>query len=338
MKKVAVIILNWNGRQMLEKYLPSVCQNTPQEWARVVVADNGSTDDSIAFLKEKYPNVDLICFEKNYGFAEGYNKAIAAVEEEYVVLLNSDVETPKGWLTPMIDYLERHPNVAACQPKILAFNEKNKFEHAGAAGGFIDRYRFPYCRGRIFSSVEEDKGQYDDVTQIFWASGAALTIRKADYEGAGGLDATFFAHMEEIDLCWRLNSRGRKLVCVPQSVVYHLGGGTLNMNHPRKTYLNFRNNLLMIYKNENSENLKKVLFVRKILDNVAGLMFLIKGDVDNFKAVRKARKEFRLIKSQYFRKREENLKQQTVSAFPFNYDGSVVFAYYAKGKKYFNKL
>lgn len=338
MKKVAVIILNWNGRQMLEKYLPSVCQNTPQEWARVVVADNGSTDDSIAFLKEKYPNVDLICFEKNYGFAEGYNKAIAAVEEEYVVLLNSDVETPKGWLTPMIDYLERHPNVAACQPKILAFNEKNKFEHAGAAGGFIDRYRFPYCRGRIFSSVEEDKGQYDDVTQIFWASGAALTIRKADYEGAGGLDATFFAHMEEIDLCWRLNSRGRKLVCVPQSVVYHLGGGTLNMNHPRKTYLNFRNNLLMIYKNENSENLKKVLFVRKILDNVAGLMFLIKGDVDNFKAVRKARKEFRLIKSQYFRKREENLKQQTVSAFPFNYDGSIVFAYYAKGKKYFNKL
>lgn len=338
MKKVAVIILNWNGRQMLEKYLPSVCQNTPQEWARVVVADNGSTDDSIAFLKEKYPNVDLICFEKNYGFAEGYNKAIAAVEEEYVVLLNSDVETPKGWLTPMIDYLERHPNVAACQPKILAFNEKNKFEHAGAAGGFIDRYRFPYCRGRIFSSVEEDKGQYDDVTQIFWASGAALTIRKADYEGAGGLDATFFAHMEEIDLCWRLNSRGRNLVCVPQSVVYHLGGGTLNMNHPRKTYLNFRNNLLMIYKNENSENLKKVLFVRKILDNVAGLMFLIKGDVDNFKAVRKARKEFRLIKSQYFRKREENLKQQTVSAFPFNYDGSIVFAYYAKGKKYFNKL
>lgn len=338
MKKVAVIILNWNGRQMMEKYLPSVCRNTPQEWARVVVADNGSIDDSIAFLKEKYPNVDLICFEKNYGFAEGYNKAIAAVEEEYVVLLNSDVETPKGWLTPMIDYLERHPNVAACQPKILAFNEKNKFEHAGAAGGFIDRYRFPYCRGRIFSSVEEDKGQYDDVTQIFWASGAALTIRKADYEGAGGLDATFFAHMEEIDLCWRLNSRGRKLVCVPQSVVYHLGGGTLNMNHPRKTYLNFRNNLLMIYKNENSENLKKVLFVRKILDNVAGLMFLIKGDVDNFKAVRKARKEFRLIKSQYFRKREENLKQQTVSAFPFNYDGSVVFAYYAKGKKYFNKL
>ncbi len=338
MKKVAVIILNWNGRQMMEKYLPSVCQNTPQEWARVVVADNGSTDDSIAFLKEKYPNVDMICFDKNYGFAEGYNKAIAAVEEEYVVLLNSDVETPKGWLTPMIDYLERHPNVAACQPKILAFNEKNKFEHAGAAGGFIDRYRFPYCRGRIFSSVEEDKGQYDDVTQIFWASGAALTIRKADYEGAGGLDATFFAHMEEIDLCWRLNSRGRKLVCVPQSVVYHLGGGTLNMNHPRKTFLNFRNNLLMIYKNENSKSLKKVLFMRKILDNIAGLMFLIKGDIDNFKAVRKARKEFRLIKSQYFRKREENLKKQTVSAFPFNYGGSIVFAYYAKGKKYFNKL
>ena len=338
MKKVAVIILNWNGKQMMEKYLPSVCQNTPQEWARVVVADNGSTDDSIAFLKEKYPNVDLICFDKNYGFAEGYNKAIAAVDEEYVVLLNSDVETPEGWLAPMIDYLENHPEVAACQPKILAFNEKNKFEHAGAAGGFIDKYRFPYCRGRIFASVEEDKGQYDTVTQIFWASGAALTIRKADYEGAGGLDATFFAHMEEIDLCWRLNSRGRKLMCVPQSIVYHLGGGTLNMNHPRKTYLNFRNNLLMIFKNERDEDLKKVLLMRKFLDNVAGLMFLVKGDIENFKAVRKARKEFHSIKSQYSEKRSENLKQQTVASFPFNYDGSIVFAYYAKGKKFFSDL
>ncbi len=338
MKKVAVIILNWNGRQMLEKYLPSVCRNTPQEWARVVVADNGSTDDSIDFLKEKYSNVDLICFDRNYGFAEGYNKAISSVAEEYVVLLNSDVETPEGWLTPMIDYLDSHLDVAACQPKILAFNEKNRFEHAGAAGGFIDKYRFPYCRGRLFSMVEEDKGQYDDVAQIFWASGAALTIRRADYDGAGGLDGTFFAHMEEIDLCWRLNSRGRKLVCVPQSIVYHLGGGTLNMNHPRKTYLNFRNNLLMIYKNENDEDLKKVLFMRKILDNVAGLMFLFKGDVENFRAVRKAREEFCLIKSQYSAKREENLKLQTVAKYPFNYDGSIVFAYYARGKKYFNDL
>lgn len=336
--KTAVIILNWNGKKMMETYLPSVCQYTIGEDSKVVVADNGSTDDSVEFLQREYPQVELIRLDQNYGFAEGYNKAIAQVDAEYVVLLNSDVEVTENWLSTLIAYMDAHPEVAACQPKIKAYYDKVKFEHAGAAGGFIDKYRFPYCRGRVFANVEEDRGQYDQPLQVFWATGAALFIRKKEYEGVGGLDGSFFAHMEEIDLCWRLNSRGRKVMCVPQSEVYHLGGGTLNVDNPRKTYLNFRNNLLMIYKNETEERLKFVLLARKFFDNVAGLMFLLKGDKENFKAVRKARKEFKTLQHQYDDKRAENLKSQTVVEFPFNYDGSIVFGYYAFGKKLFTDL
>lgn len=336
--KTAVIILNWNGRKMLEQYLPSVCQYSIGTDSEVVVADNGSTDDSIEFLRNTYPQVRLVLLDQNYGFAEGYNKAIEQVEAEYVVLLNSDVEVTEGWLDVLTDYMDQHPEVSACQPKIRAFYAKEKFEHAGACGGFIDRYRFPYCRGRILGDVEIDHGQYDTVTDVFWATGAALFIRRKEYMDAGGLDATFFAHMEEIDLCWRLNSRGKRLVCVPQSVVYHLGGGTLNMNHPRKTYLNFRNNLLMIYKNESEKSLKKVLFMRKILDNIAALVFLLKGDKENYSAVRKARKEFAKIKSQYADKRADNLAKQTVDTFAYNYNGSIVWGYYVTGKKTYSKL
>jgi GT2 family glycosyltransferase len=253
-------------------------------------------------------------------------------------LLNSDVETPEGWIEPLVEYMEEHPEVVACQPKILSYTEKEKFEHAGAAGGFVDNYGFPYCRGRIFSEVEEDRGQYDEVTQVFWATGAALFIRRKEYLSVGGLDATFFAHMEEIDFCWRLNSRGKKLVCVPQSHVFHLGGGTLNTSSPRKTYLNFRNNLLMIFKNETEDRLSKVLFMRKILDNVAALMFLLKGEKENFKAVRKARKEFKKVKLEYQHKREENLKEQIICEYPYNYKKSIVFAFYALQKRYFHQL
>lgn len=331
--KVAVIILNWNGRKMLEEYLPSVCRYSISGQSEVIVADNGSTDDSVEFLQREYPQVGIVQLDQNYGFAEGYNRAIAQVDAEYVVLLNSDVEVTEGWLEKMTNYLDAHPDVVACQPKILAYCDKKRFEHAGACGGYLDKYRFPYCRGRIFADVEEDRGQYDSVEQVLWATGAALFIRKAVYEKVGGLDATFFAHMEEIDLCWRLNSRGYRLVCVPQSVVYHLGGGTLNVNNPRKTYLNFRNNLLMIYKNEPIESLKRVLFMRCILDNVAGLVFLLKGDMENFKAVRRARSDFKKIKGEYNDKRAENLKQSKVSEFPYNYNGSIVWAYYAKGSK-----
>lgn len=338
MRKVSVIILNWNGRKMLEQFLPSVVRNTSQRWADVVVADNGSDDDSIDFLRREFPDVKIISMERNYGFAEGYNRAITSCDSEYVVLLNSDVETPEGWIEPLVEYMEEHPEVVACQPKILSYTEKEKFEHAGAAGGFVDNYGFPYCRGRIFSEVEEDRGQYDEVTQVFWATGAALFIRRKEYLSVGGLDATFFAHMEEIDFCWRLNSRGKKLVCVPQSHVFHLGGGTLNTSSPRKTYLNFRNNLLMIFKNETEDRLSKVLFMRKILDNVAALMFLLKGEKENFKAVRKARKEFKKVKLEYQHKREENLKEQIICEYPYNYKKSIVFAFYALQKRYFHQL
>ncbi len=338
MKKVSVIILNWNGRKMMEQYLPSVCSFSQGDDYEVVVADNGSDDDSVAFLKENYPQVRLICFPKNYGFAEGYNRAIAQTESEYVVLLNSDVEVTEGWLQPLVSYLDGHEEVAACQPKLLAYTDKGKFEYAGAAGGFLDAYGFPFCRGRIFSETEEDKGQYDAIRQIFWATGAALFIRKSVYEGVGGLDDSFFAHMEEIDLCWRLNSRGHQVVCVPQSMVYHLGGGTLNANHPRKTYLNFRNNLLMIYKNETEDNLKKVLRARFFFDYLAAFVFLLKGETANFKAVRKARNDFYEIRDQYNEKRSENLRCQSVRHFPINYAGSIVFSFYAKRKKKYSDL
>lgn len=336
--KTAVIILNWNGRKMMETYLPSVCKYTQGDDVQVVVADNGSTDDSIEFLQREYPQVALIQLDQNYGFAEGYNKAIAQVDAEYVVLLNSDVEVTENWHTVLTEYMDAHPEVAACQPKILAYYDKAKFEHAGAAGGFIDKYRFPYCRGRVLGKVEEDRGQYDQPIQIFWATGAALFIRKKAYDEVGGLDGTFFAHMEEIDLCWRLNSRGYQVMCVPQSKVYHLGGGTLNVDNPRKTYLNFRNNLLMIYKNETEERVGSVLRARKFFDNLAALMYLMKGDKENFEAVRKARKEFHSIKHQYDDKRAENMRLQQVTQFPFNYDGSIVWGYYAFNKKLYTDL
>lgn len=336
--KTTVIILNWNGRKMMEQYLPSVCKYTTGEDVKIVVADNGSTDDSIDFLRNNYPQIELILLDQNYGFAEGYNRAIAQVDAEYVVLLNSDVEVTENWLTTLTDYMDSHPDIAACQPKVLAYYDKEHFEHAGASGGFIDRYRFPYCRGRIFAVVEPDHGQYDTPTQIFWATGAALMIRRTSYLKAGGLDAQFFAHMEEIDLCWRLNSRGEKIVCLPQSIIYHLGGGTLNVDNPRKTYLNFRNNLLMIYKNESNEQLNNVLRMRKLLDNLAAIVFLLKGDVANFKAVRKARKDFKKMKDDFIDKRKENMKLTTQTTFPFNYNGSIVWSYYALGKKNYAEL
>ena len=247
--KISVIILNWNGKQLLAQFLPSVLAHSLNTGCSVFVADNGSTDDSVEFLKTNYPDLPLIILDKNYGFAEGYNKAIQQVDSEYVVLLNSDVETSENWLDTLIYYMDTHPEVAAAQPRICSYNNKKQFEYAGAAGGFIDRYGYPFCRGRILEVVEEDRGQYDAVMPVFWATGACLCIRRKEYMNAGGLDARFFAHMEEIDLCWRLQARGKVVVCLPASVVYHVGGASLSKDNPKKMYLNFRNNLLMIYKN-----------------------------------------------------------------------------------------
>lgn len=335
---VAVVILNWNGRDMLAKYLPSVVEFSSLPGVEIVVADNGSTDDSLDYLSEKFPMVRQIILPENYGFAEGYNRALRQIDADYFVLLNSDVEVTANWLPPLYNYLEAHEDVVACQPKIRSVVNPEYFEHAGAAGGFLDKYAYPFCRGRIFSEVEKDEGQYDTIKEVFWATGACLFIRAKDYFDAGGLDGTFFAHMEEIDLCWRLRSRGKQIVCHPESVVYHYGGGTLNVDSPRKTFLNFRNNLLMIYKNQSEKTLFKILFVRFFLDLLAAMMFLVKMDWENFKSVLKAIVEFYCIKAKYKAKREENLSLQVEYNVVERWNGSIVWAFYAKKVKKFSDL
>ena len=334
--RVAVVILNYNGAQMLRRFLPSVLEFSPE--AEVVVADNASTDDSLEVMRREFPTVRLVCLDKNHGFADGYNHALREVEADYYLLLNSDVEVTRGWLAPLLAFMDAHEDVAACQPKLLSYNNKALFEYAGGAGGFLDRYGYPFCRGRIFDAVEEDKGQYDNVADLFWATGAALMIRSGDYWSAGGLDGTFFAHMEEIDLCWRLRARGRRIVCVPDSVVYHVGGATLNKSNPRKTFLNFRNNLLMLYKNLPEKELSVVMMCRALLDYVAATKFLFSGNMGDFKAVVAARREFERIKGFYAAARKENLGKAVSDVIPERVNFSILWQYYAKGRKFFSNL
>lgn len=338
MKKAAVIILNWNGRQLLERFLPSVLRHTPAGTAEIVVADNGSTDDSAAFLTGNYPSVRLLQFDRNYGFAEGYNRAIEAVEAEYVALLNSDVEVTEGWLEAPLQALDADPKLAAVQPKLLSERDRSHFEYAGAAGGFIDRYGYPFCRGRIFSTVEKDEGQYDLPCDILWATGACLFIRRDVYLKEGGLDTRFFAHQEEIDLCWRLCCRGYRIRCIPQSAVYHVGGGTLQSEKPQKTFLNFRNNLLLLYKNLPPAEWRRVARIRFWLDYLAAARFLAEGYPANAAAVFKARRAFRKLKKAYAGIREENRRRSVTVLLPEIYPGSVVKAYYIERKKTFSEL
>ncbi len=335
-KQIAVVILNYNGAEMLRTFLPSAVAYSPQ--AEVIVADNCSTDDSVQVMREEFPDVKLICLAKNHGFADGYNLALAQVEAEYFLLLNSDVEVTEDWLVPMLEYMNANPDVAACQPKLLSYKNKNEFEYAGACGGFIDRYGYPFCRGRIFDTVECDSAQYDSVADLFWATGAALMVRSDDYRAAGGLDGSFFAHMEEIDLCWRLRSRGRRIVCVPQSVVYHVGGATLNKSNPRKTYLNFRNNLLMLYKNLPEEELRYTMFVRAILDYVAAFKSLLSGDAAGCRAILQARRDFGRIKSGYSAMRRENIEKCVENKITERVSYSILWKYYAGGKRRFSEL
>lgn len=335
MNKVSVVILNWNGLEMLQRFLPSVVAYSQEEGVEVCVADNASTDNSLAWLRDNCPTVRLILLDKNYGFAEGYNQALRQVEAEYVVLLNNDVEVTPFWLQPLLSYMDLHPEVAACQPKLLSEPSKEYFEYAGAAGGYLDCYGYPFCRGRIFDVVEKDDGQYDAICPIFWATGAALFIRLRDYQAVGGLDGRFFAHMEEIDLCWRLRSRGRKLVCVPQSVVYHVGAGTLKKENPRKTFLNFRNNLLMLYKNLPEQELNRTLFVRGLLDWLAALVFLLKGQWEGAWAVLRARREFRRMRPDFEISRAENMKLATGESIPEKVKYSILWKYHAERKKTF---
>lgn len=338
MKKISVVILNWNGCEMLRSFLPSVLRYSDREDVEVCVADNGSTDASVAMLQTEFPAVRIILLGDNHGFAEGYNLALREVDAEYVVLLNSDVEATEHWLEPLAAYMDAHPEVAACQPKIRSWRQKQMFEYAGAAGGYIDRYGYPFCRGRVMGMVEEDNGQYDTIRSVFWATGAALFIRLADYTDAGGLDSRFFAHMEEIDLCWRLRSRGRMIVCIPQSTVYHVGGATLKKENPHKTFLNFRNNLVMLYKNLPAEELNKVMRVRAILDYLAAFQYLLQAQLSNAKAVLRAHKEYRQIRPCFSEAREENLKKTSVNTIPERIKNSILWQFYARGKKYFSQL
>ena len=293
--QVAVIILNWNGSQLLRQYLPSVIANTDPSVGHVIVADNGSTDDSRQVLDIDFKDrVETMYFDKNLGFAGGYNLAIKRVAGlyKYVVLLNSDVETPAGWLNPLAEYMNKHPETGACQPKLLSYNNKTMFEYAGASGGFIDRNGYPYCRGRLFHVCEQDNGQYDDVISIFWATGAALMVRTDLYLEVGGLDEKFFAHMEEIDLCWRILLSEHNIKVIPSSHVYHLGGGSLPASNPRKTYLNFRNNLLLLHKNLPDTTRRKKLMRRRLLDTVAWTKFILTFDWKNAAAVWHAHRDF----------------------------------------------
>jgi GT2 family glycosyltransferase len=331
MEKTAIVILNWNGCEMMKRFLPSVIRHSSGNGRAVYVADNGSTDLSVSWLKENYPEIHLILLDHNYGFAEGYNQALQQIEAEYVVLLNSDVEVTEHWLTPLETYMDAHPDIAGCQPKIRSWHQPEFFEYAGAAGGFIDHYGYPYCRGRIQGKVEKDNGQYNTICPVFWATGAALFIRLEEYRKAGGLDGRFFAHMEEIDLCWRLRARGKKLVCIPESTVYHVGGGTLNRENPQKTFLNFRNNLLMLYKNLPERELKPVMRTRTLLDAAASLSFLLKGELGNARAVWRARKEFRRLVPSYKAVRTENLRLTVVDPIGERSKGCILFS---KKKQY----
>lgn len=300
-KPVAVIILNWNGEKFLKEYLPSVVSHTNREIADVIVTDNGSTDNSVAILKKEFPEVKLIEFKENYGFAEGYNRAIALIADsyKYTVLLNSDVKVDNDWLTPLYRFMEEHPDTGAAQPKIKSLLEPDKFEYAGACGGFLDCNGFPYCRGRIFDTVETDTGQYDTPVKVTWASGAALMVVNEVYLQTGGLDKQFFAHMEEIDLCWRILLAGKEIWAVPQSHVYHLGGGSLPASNPRKTYLNFRNNLLMLHKNLPNRTRRKTLVRRRLLDTIAWAKFILSGDSENAAAIFKAHRDFAKMRGAY---------------------------------------
>jgi GT2 family glycosyltransferase len=333
--KIAIVILNWNGRKYLEQFLPSVLSSVDAN-SRIVVADNGSTDDSISFLETNYPGIQIIRFTQNYGFAKGYNEALKQVEAQYYVILNSDVEVKPGWLQPMFTLLENDITIAACQPKILSFNNKKVFEYAGAAGGWLDKYGYPFGKGRIFDVCEEDNGQYDQTEPIFWASGAALFIRSSIFHQANGFDEYFFAHQEEIDLCWRIQLAGYKIYSCPSSVVYHVGGGTLPRGNSLKTYLNFRNNKIMMSKNLPFAKKIWIMPVRNFLDSLSAWKGLLSGDGGYFVAILRAQVAF--IKWWLF--------YQKKSVFPVTKKGSlsgyfqknIVWQHFAKKKQLFSEI
>ncbi len=335
--KVAVVILNWNGKKFLEKFLPNVVSYN-SSFAEVIIADNASTDDSINFLKKNYPALQIVQNIQNGGFAKGYNDALKKIDAEYYVLLNSDVEVTPAWITNVIELMDKDESIAACQPKIKAYANKEQFEYAGAAGGFIDKLGYPFCRGRILDCIEQDCGQYDDEREIFWATGACLFIRSQLFHEVNGFDEDFFAHMEEIDLCWRLKNRGYKIMYCPGSTVFHVGGGTLNKTNARKTYFNFRNNLFLIFKNHSSNYFFLKLVLRLLLDGVAAIKFLFSGEFDHHIAVWKAHISFYASLRTIIKKRKELKMQVKVHATSAVYLHSIIGDFYLRGKKTFKEI
>jgi GT2 family glycosyltransferase len=338
MTRTAIVILNWNGMDHLRRFMPVVVKYSSQPGTEIYLADNGSTDGSAEWVVENTPTVKLIRLGTNYGFADGYNRALEQIDSEYYILLNSDIEVTPGWTDPLIRCLDEDHHLASCQPKILSFTEKESFEYAGAAGGFIDKYGYPFCRGRIFDQTEKDQGQYDSAVDVFWTSGACMAVRSATWKRCGGFDGDFFAHMEEIDLCWRMNCAGYRLRYVPESTVYHVGGGALPYESAHKTYLNFRNNLYLLYKNLPDRSFHKILFTRKFLDGIAGIRFLLTGNWKNYYAVLKAHIDYYRNMKSLRQKREEVKTITCKKTIPTILNKSIVFEFYIRGKKTFDML
>lgn len=338
MLKTAVVILNWNGKKYLEKFLPSLVKFTNNSDAEIIIADNDSKDDSIEFLQKYYPDLRLILLDKNYGFTGGYNKALKQIQAKYYVLLNSDIEVTENWLNPLIETMDQDPTIAACQPKIKSFDQKEHFEYAGACGGFIDKYGYPFCRGRVLGKIEKDNNQYNSTSDIFWASGACMVVRADLYNQFNGFDNDFFAHMEEIDLCWRFKNLGYRVVVNPTSQVFHVGGGTLPNNSPYKLYLNYRNNLFLLYKNLPKGKLFPILFSRIILDGISAILFALKLSIPSFNAVLKAHIHFYKSLKKLRQKRTKLLSLTSVNHHNEIYPGSIVADYFVKKKKTFDHL
>jgi len=338
MYKTAIVILNWNGLGFLKQFLLSVIDHSFDNNTVIYIADNGSTDGSAEWIEENHREAKLIRLEKNHGFAGGYNLALSKIKAEYYILLNSDIEVTEGWLKPLVDFMDMNPDVASCQPKILSYNKKDHFEYAGAAGGYLDKYGYPFCRGRILHKTEKDTGQYNDPVDSFWTSGACMIVRASCWKKCGGLDASFFAHMEEIDLCWRFHKAGFRVSCNPASIVYHVGGGTLPYNSNLKTYLNFRNSLFMLYKNLPDDDLIKIMYRRKLLDGLAAIFFLLKGKFGSFKSVLKAHRDFYKCDSILVDKRESVKKLEKKNFNIPLLNKSIIFEFYAKRNTTYNSI
>jgi GT2 family glycosyltransferase len=339
MVKVAIVILNWNGKKYLERFLPGLIERSLSDGVEIWVADNASGDDSVAYIENNFSSVKLIKFDINHGFAKGYKLALNQIQAEYYVLLNSDVDVTSNWLEPLIKMMDHDKSIGACMPKIRAYNNKEYFEYAGAAGGFIDKYGYPFCRGRILDTIEKDNNQYDNIIEIFWASGACMFVRSEAYNKVDGLDEDFFAHMEEIDLCWRMKNAGYKIMVCPESVVYHIGGGTLPNDNPFKLYLNFRNNLYLLYKNLPENKFYRILLTRMILDGIAGIVFILKFKFSSIHSIIKAHIHFyKNLKSLRLKRHQLIHKNGSVDNLPGTFHKSIVTQYFIRKKITFSHL